>query len=98
MRTRFSPYHATSSASPANPNSMVMTSATTTSVWPRSSLARRIERHHRGVGHVEQRESRDEVAQRRAAAVRVAHRDAGGVRRAGVDSTACGPEIALLNE
>src|SRR5438067_6225684 len=98
MRTRFSPYHAASIASPANPNSMVITSATTTSVWPRSSLARRIEWHHRGVAHVEQSQPRDEEAERRAAAVRVAHRDAGGVRRADVVSTACRPEIALLNE
>src|SRR5438067_539380 len=98
MRTRFSPYHAASIASPANPNNIVMTSATTTSVWPRSSLARRIEWHHRGVGHIQQREPRDEKAEWRAAAVRVPHSDARGVRRTRVDSTACGPEIALLDE
>src|SRR5437773_8019709 len=98
MRIRFSSYQATSTARPTNPRSMVKSSATTTSVWPRSSLLRRIERHDRGVGHVQRREAWNEVAQRRAAAVGVVHRDAGGVRRADVVSTARGPVVGLLDE
>src|SRR5687767_4836969 len=87
-----------STARPANPRSMIMTSAAMTSVWPLSSLARRIEGHHSGVGHVERREPWDEVAEGRATAVRVAHGDAGGVRRAHVVSPARGPRVGLLNE
>src|SRR2546426_4990770 len=98
MRMRFNSYHATSIARPTNPRSMVKTSATTTSVWPRSSLLRRIERHDRGVGHVQRREQWNEVAQGRAAAVGVAHRDTGGVRRAHVVATARGPVVGLLDK
>src|SRR2546423_7476626 len=98
MRMRLSSNQVISTPMPMMPRSIVMSSAATTSAWPRSSLAARIERHHGGVTQVERPEPWDEIAKGSPTSVEIADRDAGGIRRAHVVAAAGLPVDALLDE
>src|SRR5712691_77132 len=96
----FSSYQPISATRPVKPKSAVSMSATTTRLWPRSSVrsARRILGHHRALPDRELIEDRREEAQRRASAIRVAHGHADGICWGDVVTRARQPRLALLNE